>query len=55
MRDEAFWVKEARRREVKREMTLMQAIRFGAQATQNSYEDRMQQLNFELRQLDEEE
>ena len=55
MRDEAFWTKEARRREVKREIILMQAVRFGVQATQSSYEDRMQQLKFELRQLDEEE
>lgn len=55
VRDETFLVKEASRRELKREISLMQAVRFGVQATQSSYEDRMQQLKFKLRQLDEEE
>lgn len=55
VRDEELLAREARRREVKREISLLQAVRFGMSATQMSYEDRMAQLTFELRKLDEEE
>jgi UTP:GlnB (protein PII) uridylyltransferase len=55
IRDERLLEKEARRREVKREIELLQAVRFGMHATQSSYEDRLTILTFKLRRLDEEE
>ena len=55
IRDERLLEKEARRREVKREISLLQAVRFGMHATQSSYEERLSQLSFKLRQFDEEE
>ena len=45
---------EAKKRELHRELLLIQAVRFGMHATQASYEERMQQLKFELRKYEEE-
>ena len=45
---------EAKKREVRREIALLQAVRFGTHATHASYEERMQQLLFELKKYDEE-
>lgn len=55
IRDERLLEKEAQRREVKRDISLLQAVRFGTHATQSSYEERLAQLSFKLRQFDEEE
>lgn len=40
---------------MKRDVSLLQAVRFGIHATQSSYEQRLAQLKFGLRALDEEE
>jgi len=53
-RDEETWAVEARKREVCREIALLQAVRFGMHATQDSYEERLLQLQFELRKYEEE-
>jgi len=45
---------EAKKREVRREISLLQAVRFGTNATKASYEERMQQLQFELKKYEEE-
>ena len=45
---------EATKREISREISLLQAVRFGTQATQSDYEQRLQQLEFELRKYEEE-
>ena len=45
---------EARKREVRREIALLQAVRFGMHATPSSYEERLLQLQFELRKYEEE-
>jgi len=45
---------EAKKRELRRDISLIQAMRFGVHATQSSYEERMQQLKFELRKYEEE-
>jgi hypothetical protein len=45
---------EAKKREISREISLLQAVRFGTQATQQSYEQRLSQLEFELRKYEEE-
>ncbi|MCK4792808.1 MAG: hypothetical protein KAV87_54265 [Desulfobacteraceae bacterium] len=54
VRDEETLVVEAKKREVRRELSLIQAVRFGTCATQQSYEERVQQLQFELRKYEEE-
>lgn len=54
MRDEETLVVEAKKREVRRELSLIQAVRFGTHATPVSYEERVQQLQFELRKYEEE-
>jgi len=45
---------EAKKRELRRELSLIQAVRFGTHATQSSYEERLQQLQFELKKYEEE-
>jgi len=45
---------EAKKRELRRELALIQAVRFGVHATQASYEERMNQIKFELRKYEEE-
>jgi len=45
---------EAKKREVRREISLLQAVRFGMHATQSSYEERLLQLQFELKKYEEE-
>ena len=45
---------EASKREVKREISLLQAVRFGVHAKQSDYEERLARLNFELDKLKEE-
>jgi len=45
---------EAKKRELRREIALIQSVRFGVHATQSSYEERMNQLKFELRKYEEE-
>jgi len=45
---------EAKKREVRRELSLLQAVRFGMHATQSSYEERLLQLQFELKKYEEE-
>lgn len=45
---------EARKREVRREISLLQAVRFGMHAKQSSYEERLLQLQFELKKYEEE-
>jgi len=54
LRDEETWAVEARKREVRREISLLQAVRFGMHATASSYEERLLQLQFELRKYEEE-
>ena len=54
MRDEETLMVEARKREVRRELQLIQAVRLGVHGTQKSYEERMQQLQFELTKYEEE-
>lgn len=54
IRDEEMLAIEAKKRELRREISLLQAVRFGACATKESYEERMAQLNFELRKYEEE-
>jgi len=54
LRDEETWAVEARKREVRREISLLQAVRFGMHATTSSYEERLLQLQFELRKYEEE-
>jgi len=54
MRDEETLAVEAKKREVRREIALLRAVRFGTLATQDSYEERMQQLQFELTKYEEE-
>ena len=54
VRDEETLVVEAKKREVRRELSLIQAVRFGTHATPASYEERVQQLQFELRKYEEE-
>ena len=49
MRDEETLAVEAKKREVRRELQLIQAVRLGTHGTQSSYEERVQQLQFELR------
>ncbi len=45
---------EAKKRELHREIALLQAVRFGVHATEGTYEERMMQLKFELRKYEEE-
>jgi hypothetical protein len=54
LRDEETLMVEAKKREIRREISLIQAVRFGALATKESYEERMQQLQFELTKYEEE-
>lgn len=54
VRDEETLAVEAKKREVRRELSLIQAVRFGTNATQQSYEERVLQLQFELRKYEEE-
>jgi len=54
VRDEEFWVIEARKQEMRREISLLQAVRFGVQASQTDYEERLARLNFELNKYEEE-
>lgn len=54
LRDEEMWAVEARKRELRREIALLQAVRFGVQASQGSYEKRLLQLKFELKKYEEE-
>ena len=45
---------EAKKRELRREIALLQAVRFGVKANQSSYEERLQQLKFALKKFEEE-
>ena len=54
IRDEETLAVEAKKREVRREISLLQAVRFGTHAKQESYEQRLKQLEFELRKYEEE-
>jgi len=45
---------EAKKRELRRELSLIQAVRFGVHATKASYEERVTQITFELRKYEEE-
>lgn len=45
---------EAKKREIRRDISLLQAVRFGTQASPQSYEERLTQLKFELRKYEEE-
>jgi len=54
IRDEETLALEAKKRELRRELSLLQAVRFGMHATQSSYEERLLQLQFELRKYEEE-
>lgn len=45
---------EAKKRELCREISLIEAVRFGTVADKSSYQDRMQQLKFELKKYEEE-
>jgi len=54
IRDEETLALEAKKRELCREISLLQAVRFGMHATQSSYEERLLQLQFELRKYEEE-
>jgi len=54
IRDEETLAVEARKREVRREISLLQAVRFGTHATQASYEEQLLRLQFELKKYEEE-
>ena len=54
MRDEDTLAVEAKKRELRRELSLIQAMRFAMHATQASYEERVMQLKFELKKYEEE-
>jgi len=54
VRDEEFWMIEARKQEMRREISLLQAVRFGMHAKQTDYEERLARLNFELNKYKEE-
>lgn len=54
IRDEETLAVEAKKRELRREISLIQAVRFGMHADKSSYEDRMNQLRFELKKYEEE-
>ena len=54
IRDEETLAMEAKKRELRREISLIQAVRFGTHADNSSYEDRMNQLRFELKKYEEE-
>jgi len=54
LRDEETWAVEAKKREVRREIALLQAVRFGTHAEQASYEEQLLRLQFELRKYEEE-
>jgi len=54
IRDEETLAVEAKKRELRREILLIQAVRFGTHATQSNYEERLLQLQFELRKYEEE-
>lgn len=54
VRDEEFWAIEARKREMRREISLLQAVRFGIHAKPSDYEERLARLNFELNKYEEE-
>lgn len=54
IRDEETLAVEAKKRELRRELSLIQAVRFGVHATKDSYEERMNQIKFELRKYEEE-
>ena len=45
---------EAKKREISREISLLQTVRFGTHAAQSDYAQRLQQLEFELRKYEEE-
>jgi len=45
---------EAKKRELRREISLIGAVWFGMHADKVSYEDRMNQLKFELKKYEEE-
>lgn len=54
VRDEGFWAIEARKQEMRREISLLQAVRFGMHAKHSDYEERLAKLNFELNKYEEE-
>jgi len=54
IRDEESLMVEAKKRELRREISLLQAVRFGMHAKQSSYEERLLQIQFELRKYEEE-
>lgn len=54
VRDEEILAVEAKKREIRREISLLQAVRFGTQAKQESYEQQLKRLEFELRKYEEE-
>lgn len=54
VRDEETLAIEAKKRELRREISLIQAVRFGTHATKDSYEERMNQLKFEIKKYEEE-
>ena len=54
MRDEEILAVEAKKRELRRDISLLQAVRFGMHANADSYEMRLKQMEFELRKYEEE-
>jgi len=54
LRDEEMLVVEAKKREIRREIALLQAVRFGMHAEPREYEDRLKQLEFELKKYEKE-
>ena len=43
----------AKTRELRRELSMIQAVRFGVHATKSSYEERVTQIIFEIRKYEE--
>jgi len=54
LRDEETLAVEAKKRELRRELALIQAVRFGVHATATNYEERVMQLKFEIKKYEEE-
>jgi len=54
MRDEDVLIVEAKKRELRRDISLLQAVRFGMHASAGDYEQRLRQLEFEVRKYEEE-
>ena len=54
LREEEALATEAKKRELRRELSMIQAVRFGVHATKASYEERVTQITFELRKYEEE-